>query len=140
MDREKLAADLTRDEGRRATLYLDAKGIPTIGIGHNLKAKPISDAAIDQIFRDDVADVERDLDARLPWWRGLSEIRQRVLANMCFNLGIDGLCGFKRTLAAIKAGHYALAADFMAESLWDRQVGARADRLESMMRHDREPA
>lgn len=138
MNLDKLAADLTRDEGRKATLYLDTRGIPTIGIGHNLKAKPLSEAAIDQIFRDDVADVERDLDARVPWWRTLSEVRQRVLANMCFNLGIEGLLGFKHTLAAIQEGRYDAAADLMAESLWDRQVGARADRLESMMRHDRD--
>ena len=57
-----------------------------------------------------------------------------MLADMCFNLGINRLLGFKNTLAAIKAGDYEAAADGMLASMWAKQVGKRAHRLIKMMR------
>ena len=50
-----LQAQLTVDEGHKNFMYKDTKGIPTIGIGHNLN-KPISDRAVQVIFEDDMAD------------------------------------------------------------------------------------
>lgn len=47
---------LIRHEGMRATPYIDSVGVQTIGIGHNLH-KPLSHAAILQIFKDDVANL-----------------------------------------------------------------------------------
>ena len=69
----------------------------------------------------------------LPWWRKLDEVRQRVLANMCFNLGIDKLLGFQNALAAMAKGVYTTAAAEMQDSLWYGQVGQRAVRLCSAM-------
>lgn len=86
----------------------------------------------------DIADVLKDLDRYLPWWRGMSPVRQRVLANMAFNMGIGtsskGLRSFRNTLAAMARGDYNAAANGMHESKWAEQVGERADRLIAMMR------
>jgi lysozyme len=38
---QKLIAELRRDEGVRYSPYNDTKGIPTVGVGHNLNAKPL---------------------------------------------------------------------------------------------------
>jgi lysozyme len=57
-----------------------------------------------------------------------------VLVNMGFNLGPEGLLGFRRTLRAVEEGRYADAAEGMLRSKWARQVGARAVRLAAMMR------
>jgi lysozyme len=54
---------------------------------------------------------------------------QEVLANMCFNLGLTGLLGFRQTLALLQAGRYGEAAAEMLRSAWAGQVGARAERL-----------
>lgn len=35
---QKLFIELSFDEGRRLTVYKDSKGIPTVGIGFNLRA------------------------------------------------------------------------------------------------------
>lgn len=131
--RDLLIAELERDEGNRGDLYYDTLGNPTIGIGHNLKARPLSQPEIDYIFGNDLAGVEMDLDRAFPWWRTLDDVRQRVLINLCFNLGISGLQTFHNTLAAIRDGDYASAAKGLRGSLWAQQVRARAERLAHMM-------
>jgi lysozyme len=81
----------------------------------------------------DIRDVEVQLDKHLPWWREMNDVRQNVLANMCF-MGIGKLLGFKNTLAFMQAKRYDAAAVGMLDSLWAKQVGQRAVRLATMMR------
>lgn len=144
MDMKLLEAELSRDEDRRAMPYLDSRGYKTVGIGHNLAVSPmpgvtfpLSDAQIDAVFTRDISTSIAKLDKYIPWWRTLSDPRQRVLANMCFNMGwgdgVKGLSGFHNTLAMIKAGQYQAAAAAMLKSRWASQVGARANRLSVMM-------
>ncbi|MFL9943754.1 glycoside hydrolase family protein [Paraburkholderia graminis] len=136
-----LEAELRRDEGVRYWPYKDSKGIQTTGVGHNLQAKPLptswayplSPAQVAQLLEQDIADTFANLDRNLAWWRQLDEVRQRVVANMCFNLGIGKLLGFKNTLAAMQRGSYAVAAAGMKASDWYGQVGQRAVRLCSAM-------
>lgn len=136
-----LIQELRRDEGVKYAPYFDSVGIQTVGVGHNLKAKPLpddtvyplTDEQVDKILSDDIKEVIQALNKNIPWWQSLTEARQRVLANMCFNIGIAGLMGFHNTLTAIKCGHYELAAANMLASKWSRQVGARAKRLAKMM-------
>lgn len=164
-DRTKLRNELGRDEGEKLRWYLCTAGKRTIGIGRNLDDVGISAAETRQLgitlasvlsrgitrdqsralFANDVARCEADLDRRLPWWRRLDDVRQRVLLNMCFNLGIgtspnpakrikgSGLLQFVNTLAMIERGDFAGAARGMVNSLWHKQVGDRALRLETMM-------
>jgi lysozyme len=132
-----LEAELRRDEGVRYWPYKDTAGIQTTGVGHNLQASPLptswtyplTPAQVTQLLEQDIEDTFANLDRNLPWWRQLDEVRQRVVANMCFNLGIGKLLGFKNTLAAMQRGSYAVAAAGMKASAWYGQVGARAVRL-----------
>lgn len=136
-----LAKELRRDEGVEYVPYLDTVGIKTVGVGHNMQAKPLpadwtfplTDAQVDQLLAEDLQEVFDGLDRNIPWWRKLSYERQRVLANMAFNLGIKGLMGFKNTLAHVQAERYQSAAEGMLASKWARQVGQRANRLAAMM-------
>lgn len=155
-DREKLEAELTLDEGKRLKAYRDTVGKWSIGIGRNLDdvgtapltrtkadvlANGINEAECDQFFDYDIRRTEKDLDRQLPWWRNLDPVRQRVMLNMCFNMGIGnaqhGLCSFVNTLGMIERGEYLRAADAMLHSQWARQVGIRAQRLSNMMRDGR---
>lgn len=131
--RARLMADLKQDEGKRAQPYLDTLGHWTVGYGHNLEARPLSDAAMQQILEDDMAGAEADC-RRLPWFDGLDDVRQAVIVNMAFNLGLAGLAGFRKMIAALIEGRYAEAAAEMLDSRYARQVGARAKRLAEMMR------
>jgi lysozyme len=137
MNREKLAAQLTIDEGKVSHAYTDSLGYLTIGIGRLIDKRmggKLSDDEIQYLLMNDIKEIEEDLDKRLPWWRRMSEARQNVLANMRFNLGMTKLAGFKNTLKAMEEGRYDDAADGMLNSLWAKQVGNRAKRLADIMR------
>lgn len=137
MNRDELIEELIRDEGEVLHAYTDSLGYLTIGVGHLIdrrKGGSISKAASRFILNEDINEKMHQLNLHLPWWRSLSEKRQRVLVNMCFNLGIKGLLGFKQTLAAVKSGDYELAAINMLKSKWSRQVGDRSKRLAQMMK------
>ena len=134
MDNAKLAAELTRDEDERLRMYIDTVGKATIGVGRNLTDKGIrkDDSAL--MLSNDIAETTASLNQRLPWWNTLTDARQRVLANMAFNMGMGGLLGFKNTLELVRTGKYSAAADAMLQSKWATQVGQRAVRLSDMMR------
>lgn len=134
LDIATLMAELKRDEGVRLKPYRDTVGKLTIGVGRNLDDKGISLSEANILLVDDIEEVTAGLDAELPWWRDLDGVRQRVLVNMCFNVGIQKLLTFRNTLAATKAGDYLRASQQMLESKWATQVGPRATRLAAMMR------
>lgn len=134
MNAAKLATQLEIDEGKRARIYTDTVGKVTVGVGRNLSDRDLFPDEIALMLKNDIASVERDLDRALPWWRELTEARQNVLGNMCFNLGIDRLKGFVNTLTLIRARRYDAAAAEMLNSTWAKQVGARATRLAAVMR------
>lgn len=133
MNREKLAAQLTIDEGRRARVYTDTVGKLTVGVGRNISDRAFSEDEIDLMLDNDIKLVEAQLDRSLPWWRQMNDARQNVLANMCF-MGIGTLLTFKNTLAAMQDSRYSDAADGMLASKWAKQVGQRANRLADIMR------
>ena len=135
MDRDQLRVELTRDEAERLKPYTDTVGKLTIGVGRNLSDRGISSDEAQFLLGNDIRIVESDLNERLPWWNRLSDARQRVLANMCFNLGIVRLLGFKTTLEFIRTEQWDKAADGMLQSIWAHQVGQRAVRLSEMMRN-----
>lgn len=130
----QLRAELKRDEGVRLKPYRDLAGKLTIGTGRNLEDVGICLDENDVLLDNDLRRVIADLDAQLPWWKQLDPVRQRVLANMCFNLGLPRLLGFKNTLRLIQTGQYDPAATAMLHSLWAKQVQQRAVRLAHMMR------
>lgn len=140
-----LEAELRRDEGVKYFPYLDTATPPneTAGVGHNLNASPLpagwtyplSDAQVDQLLAGDLQITFASLDHSLPWWRQMDDVRQRVICNMCFNLGITRLLGFHNTLFAMQRGSYAVAAAGMLSSVWATQVGERAKRLASAMEY-----
>ena len=130
MDLDVLKAELTRDEGLRLQPYRDSVGKLTIGVGHNLDANGITYAAAMQILEDDILNVMGQLNSKVSWWATLDDARQRVLANMAFNLGINGLLGFHHLLANGQAGIF--DDQDLLDSKWAKQVGARAVRLAQM--------
>ena len=125
---------LVLHEGLRLMPYKCTAGKLTIGVGRNLDDVGISQDEAMYLLERDIDRVEADLDRTWPWWREMTDARQQVLADMCFNLGLTRLMGFVNTIAAMKVGRYDAAADGMLASLWAQQVGQRAQRLAKMMR------
>lgn len=136
-DLDRLKEELERDEGRVKYAYQDSEGYWTIGIGHLIdrrKGGHLPKSIIEALLEYDIKETERELDKQLSFWRSLDDLRQRVILNMAFNLGVPTLLTFKRFIAALKASDWDKAYEEMLDSKWARQVGARAQRLAKIMR------
>jgi len=132
-DRE-LEQQLIAHEGISLKPYLCPAGKLTIGVGRNLDANGISSAEAMLMLRHDILVARLSLEKVLPGFLALSPPRRRVLIDMCFNLGLPRLLGFKKMLAAVLAKDFNRAADEMLASAWSTQVGQRAQTLATMMR------
>lgn len=126
----------------RAFAYQDSVGFWTIGTGRLIdkrKGGGLTDVECDFLLSNDVKRFEKELDVSLPWWRSIDPVRQRVLLDMAFNLGTNGLLSFANTLKFIKDKDYIRAADNMLKSKWAEQVGKRALTLSEMIRTGKDP-
>lgn len=132
-----LREQLTRDEGYRQHPYRDSVGKLTIGYGRNLEARGISEAEAETLLGNDIADTYRECEATIPFWSRLSDARQGVLVNLCFNCGLNGLLTFRNMLVAMDDQDWEMAARELLDSKYETQVGARAHRLAEQLRTDR---
>lgn len=130
---------LELDEGCKLKPYYCTAGKLTIGVGRNLEDTGITKAEAQFMLEGDIVRLMKELDELFPEWRDLSETRQMVVLNMCFNMGTFGFLNFKRTIAYMRAEKFSEAADEMLRSQWADQVGDRAKRLSEAMREDKPP-
>lgn len=133
MNRKLLRSQLERHEDNRLKPYRDTVGKLTIAIGRNLDDVGIYPDEAELMFKNDVDRVERELNT-VTEYRALDSVRKVVIANMCFNLGFNGLLGFRRMWAAVGRLDYDAAAREMLDSKWASQVGVRAIELSEIMR------
>jgi len=131
---EAMRGQLTLHEGLRLMPYLDTVGKTTIGVGRNLTDVGITNSEAMLMLDNDIIRSMSDLDQQFLWWRDLNDVRQMVLVDMAFNLGIGGLSKFVRTMKAVERGDWDAAANGMLESKWAKQVKGRAVKLAKMMR------
>lgn len=128
-----LVEQLVRDEGLRLKPYTDTAGKLTIGVGRNLTDQGITAEEARALLQADVASVRSQLQ-NFSWYQGLDPVRQGVVENMTFNLGLTRMFQFTRFLAALRLGRWEDAAEEMLKSEWRLQVGERADRLAQQIR------
>ena len=133
-DRRKLRDQLDRHEGVRLKPYKDPVGKLTIGAGRNLTDVGISHTEAAFLLENDITRAQTGLLARYPWFADLDSVRQAVLVNMAFNMGLSSLASFIHTLDCVARGQYGEASDRMLESKWAKQVGQRAVELAAQMR------
>ena len=145
LDREAVFEQLKIDEGVVNEIYLDHLGYPTFGVGHLVLetdpeygqevGTPISEERTKECF-------EKDLDTAISecellyedgFFGDLPDEVQQILVNMMFNMGRPRLSKFKNFNAALLDCDWKKASEEMVDSLWYRQVGARAERLKERM-------
>ena len=134
MDIDRLITQLKIHEGVRSKVYLDTEGIETIGVGRNLVDRGLSDDEIELMLANDIRDFQEEVESAFPWWSDMDDVRQRVVVDMAFNMGLGSLSKFVNTLAHIENGRYEEASVEMLDSKWARQVGDRANVLSDMMK------
>lgn len=150
---ETLEQRLMRHEGIRLRPYHDSKGLLTTGIGRCLDTHPLSPVeikyvghdgctkpiTIDQaawLLRRDIADCRMTVAHAFTWAESMTPLRQEVLIEMVFQMGLSKVQKFKHALAAMQNGTYDRAADEMLDSDWHREDSpARAEELAAYMRN-----
>lgn len=125
---------LVKQEGISLVPYLDTEGYHTIGVGHKIE-KITRQEALNMLETDILKAV--NLAKKLTWFHDLSSIRQEVIINMVFNMGLRGVKGFKKMIFAIKHEYFLNASVEMLDSKWADQVGGRAGLLARMMLNDK---
>lgn len=120
-------------EGVRLRPYKDSLGYLTIGVGRNLDANGISEEEAMILLVHDVQRVTEAVKRTFSWYMDLNEVRQKVIIDMVFNLGLIGFSKFTMTIKLLEIGNYKNAAENMLQSIWAHQVGKRARTLSKMM-------
>jgi lysozyme len=121
-------------EGVRLKPYTDTVGKLTIGCGRNLDDRGITLEEAEYLLSNDIGAVWLALVSRVECFSRLDTVRQAALMDLAFNVGVNGLLGFRKTLVFIAGGQYPQAATEMLDSLWARQTGGRAVRIAHMIR------
>ena len=129
---------LIEHEGKQRSAYQDSLGYWSIGIGRCIdkrKACGLSDDEMMYLLNNDVVNSRKEL-SHYEWFNTLDEVRQDVLVELHFNIGLDKLLQFHQTLAAIENKDFKAAAMHLLNSMWAIQVGKvrsqnMANRLES---------
>lgn len=134
MNKSKLKSQLERHEARKRKLYECTSGKLTIGVGRNIEDNGLRDSEIDLMLENDINEIYEELFSKWPQIKSLDDVRQNVLVNMAFNMGVPRLMGFNKMFNALALRDYSLAAKEMLDSRWAVQVGYRAMELSVQMR------
>lgn len=131
----KAIASIKKHEGCVLKMYKCPAGKNTIGYGHNLDAKAISQEAADVILDQDFKDVASNaLDIfGQEKFNSLHDDAKVVVTDMIFNLGSAGFKNFKKMIACLVRYDYKQAAMEGRDSKWYKQVTSRAEELMRML-------
>jgi lysozyme len=153
---ENFVNKLIAHEGLRLQVYKDTLGIDTIGIGRNLEDRGITKEELDwmdipsmdavyeygiteadamYLAKNDVQIVEEELVRAHPCVEELDSVRQLVLMDMAFNMGVPRLRKFKKMWNAVHEKKFDIAAKEMLDSRWAIQVKSRSTKLAHAMHH-----
>jgi lysozyme len=128
-DMTSLEDQLIDHEGLELKPYQCTADKLTIGVGRNIEDRGITEDEARYLLKNDIKIVEDELLEKKPVVAGLDAVRQRVLVDMGFNLGIPTLLKFQNMWTAIEEEDFERAADEAMDSRWAKQVGRRAERL-----------
>ncbi|MEB6655036.1 glycoside hydrolase family protein [Klebsiella aerogenes] len=137
---------LNYEEGYREKPYIDTEGYPTVACGIKIGPKGAQLSNYTFAVPRDVGDLwlQSFVDTTIGKMNANPSIvsalkacnpaRRDILISMAYQMGVNGLAGFKNTLSMVAAGNFAGAANGMMSSLWAKQTPNRAKRHAEVMR------
>jgi len=138
MNTNHLKVMLKLDEGPgpmingRHMMYKDSVDLWTVGFGRNIQERGLSPEEAEFLLDNDIIDAIKECHS-FDWFNNLDDVRQTVVVDMVYNMGLPRFSGFKKTIKLISDHRFEEAASEMMDSKWARQVGVRAVRLSQMM-------
>ena len=129
---EKLIKLIKIGEGFDGSAYQDSLGYWTIGYGHLVDKRlngKISEAVAESILINDINDCFIELQG-IAWFVIQDEVRQQVLVELAFNMGLPHLLDFKDMIGFLKNRNYQDATKALLDSEWAKQI--QPSRVESI--------
>ena len=135
---------LEYEEGYREKPYYCSKGYPTIGIGKRIGpcnaplshyeftcSKPMAYMWLDE----EVSKIQAQL-VQYKWYVDQTESRKVILVSMAYQMGVQGLLGFRNMIKALERKHYTTAFREALDSKWyKRDTPERAMRHATVLQH-----
>lgn len=125
---DRVRKRLIAEEGLELQLYHCTAGKITIGVGRNVEDRGITHDTAMQMLDEDIDICVGELEKNLSWFADAPDKIQEVLIDLCFNMGINRLMGFVKTLHKLKTGAYKEAAVELLDSRYAASVPNRAKR------------
>lgn len=122
---QKLSSQIIEHEGMIPYAYQDSLGFWTIGVGRLIDKRKGGKLSLDEIqylLNNDIKDCWSSLGV-YRWFSNQDEVRQGVLVELMFNMGLPNLLGFSKMIAALTIKDYLTAAQELLSSKWAKQVG-----------------
>ncbi len=149
MNKNELMEEIAEHEGKILHCYECSEGYKTIGVGHKVlesdlenglnvfgaydsdvpEDQTITEERCQELFAEDVDTAIKGCERIYKNWDSFPEEFQRILINMCFQLGAGGLSKFKNMNAAAEEMAYGQVALEMEDSRWARQTPHRMEAL-----------
>lgn len=120
MDLNKLKISIEKHESLKLKPYECPKGKLTIGYGRNLDDRGITQNEAKVMLERDLLDTKLELEDKIKFFHKLDDIRQNVLIEMAYNMGVPHLLEFKNTLKFMEKGDFINASIEMLDSQWHR--------------------
>jgi lysozyme len=138
MNYEKLVKSIKENEGLSLTVYDCPAGKKTIGYGRNLEDRGISENEANLLLQNDISNIKYELTNHFSkqdfHFHTLPNHVQNVLIEMAFQMGVNGLLKFKKTIMYIKYRDFKNASIEMLDSKWAKQTPKRAEKLSNLMK------
>ena len=133
----KIIEMLRKHESVETHAYECSANKITVGVGRNIDKDGgigLSNDEIDYLLANDIKRVNGELQRSFDWFNSLDQVRKDAMIDLCFNIGLPRMKGFKKALAAMDGVDYDTAALEFLDSRWAKQVGSRAVTITNMIR------
>lgn len=115
-------------------LYRDSVGKQTIGYGRNLDDCGITPEEAEYLLQNDLGRARSYARQAFPWFDFLDQVRQYVVTELVFWMGIGGVEGFTHMLGYLQANDYGQAASALLDSELATKYPKRANELAELLR------
>ncbi len=118
MNIDLLKKSIKKHEDLKLKPYYCPAGKLSIGYGRNLEDNGIFPREAEIMLENDLLNCKLNLVDKLPFFSSLDDVRQDVLIEMCYNMGLTSFLKFKKTLAYIEQNDFKSASLEMLNSKW----------------------
>ena len=129
-----LLEQIKKHEGYRARVYRCSEGFDTIGYGFAIKDLELDEDLAEEILLRKVEKLISRVRKRFDWLDSVPPEVQGVLVEMSYQMGLSGVCKFKKALHAMQMCQWELGAKELLDSRWAKQTPNRAKELSEIIR------